>query len=87
MIMMIAAGGAFNDSRERRLINDASKVAGRCLHDKKLNMAARHNTGVPTKNSRKAQSSGRISPYVSDEGCYGPEKYTSACRTMGNLCR
>jgi len=31
MIMTIAAGGAFRDNRERRLINDASNVAGKCL--------------------------------------------------------
>lgn len=29
--MMIAAGGAFNDSLDNLLTNDANKVAGKCL--------------------------------------------------------
>ena len=32
MIMMIAAGGALKDIRERRLTNEARSVAGRWLY-------------------------------------------------------
>jgi hypothetical protein len=31
MIIMIAAGGAFKDSLDNLLTNDANKVAGKCL--------------------------------------------------------
>lgn len=33
-IITIAAGGAFRDSRDNRLIKDATRLAGRCLSQK-----------------------------------------------------